>query len=57
MKYEYKWINTDYIKKYKKRIIPLKAIPFMCNHMPIIQRGRYKGCIGIDGLVLSILKK
>ena len=57
MKYEYKWFYTHFIKKYKKRIILLKALPFRCNDLPIIQRGKYKGYIGIDNLVLGILKK
>ena len=57
MNYEYKWIATNFIEKNKKKIIPLKAIPFMCNHMPIIHKGKYKGYIGIVGLVLCIVEK
>jgi hypothetical protein len=57
MNYEYKWVHPYNIKNYKKKLIPLKAIPFMCNHMPVINKGKYKGCIGIEGLVLCIVKK
>ena len=57
MNYEYKWVNPFNIKNYKKKLIPLKAIPFMCNHMPIINKGKHKGCIGIEGLVLCIVEK
>ena len=57
MKYEYKWFNTNFIKHYKKKVIFLKALPFKCDDLPIIQSGKYKGYIGIGDLVLSIVKK
>ena len=57
MNYEYKWVHAYNIKNFKNKIIPLKAIPFMCNHMPVVHKGKYKGCIGIVGLILCIVKK
>jgi len=57
MNYKYKWVHEYNIKKFKNKIIPLKAIPFICNHMPVIHKGKYKGCMGIKGLVLCIIKK
>ncbi len=56
-KEEYKWINISFIKKYKKNITLLKANTFLFNDLPVIQRGKYKGYIGISGLVLCLFKK
>ena len=56
-KEEYKWVVISTIKKYKKNITPLKASTFLFNDLPVIKRGKYKGYIGINGLVLCLFKK
>ena len=56
-KEEYKWVNISFIKKYKKNIIPLKAKTFLFNDLPVIKRGKYKGYIGINGLILCLFKQ
>ena len=59
MKYEYKWVHPHNIKKFKKKLIPLKANKFIFgDYTPIIRKGKYKGYMGIEeGLILCLYKK
>ena len=58
MKYEYKWVHPHNIKKFKKKLIPLKANKFIFgDYTHIIRKGKYKDHMGIEGLVLCLYKK
>ena len=57
MKYNYKWVYEGYIKYIKKQTIPLKGDTFLFKDMPIIDRGKYKGYIGVAGLILCMVAK
>jgi hypothetical protein len=58
MKYEYKWVHPHNIKKFKKKLIPLKSNKFIFgDYTPIIRKGKYKDHMGIEGLVLCLYKK
>jgi len=57
MKYNYKWVYEGYIKYIKKQIIPLKGDTFLFKDMPIIDKGKYKGCIGVGRLILCMVSK
>jgi hypothetical protein len=55
MTYKYKWVYTRCIKKIKNKLIPLKGDKFLFNHIPVIEKGKYKGYMGIPGLVLCMV--
>ena len=56
MKYKYKWVITNYVNKLKKNIIPLKPDKLLFNKdIPIIKKGKYKGHMGIGGMVLCMV--
>jgi hypothetical protein len=56
MKYKYKWVITNYVNKLKKNIIPLKPDKLLFNNdIPIIKKGKYKGYMGIERMVLCMV--
>ena len=57
MKYNYKWVYEGYIKYIKKQTIPLKGDTFLFKDMPIIDKGKYTGYIGVAGLILCMVAK
>lgn len=57
MKYKYKWVYLPVIDKLKEKIIPLKGDKFLFKDMPIIPKGKYKGCMGTMDLILCMVVK
>lgn len=57
MKYNYRWVHQFYLKKIKKKAIPLKGDKFLFSSLPIIDKGKYKGCVGVAGLILCMVSK
>ena len=57
MKYNYRWVYQFYLKKIKKKAIPLKGDKFLFSSLPIINKGKYKGCVGVAGLILCMVSK
>lgn len=55
MKYKYKWIPTPFLKKLKNKVIPLKADKILFTDVPVIEKGKYKGYMGIQGMVLCMV--
>jgi hypothetical protein len=55
MKYKYRWVKIPLIKFIKEKIIPLKANKVLFNHIPVIKKGKYKGYMGIEGMVLCMV--
>ena len=55
MTYKYKLVPVYFLKKIKNKCIPLKGDKFLFNNMPVIERGEYKGYMGIVGLVLCMV--
>lgn len=56
IKYKYKWIITNYVDKLKKNIIPLKSNKVLfTNSIPVIKKGKYKGYMGINRMVLCMV--
>lgn len=57
MKYKYKWVRLPFEKYLKDKVIPLKANRVLFKHLPTIEKGKYKGYMGIAGLVLCLVKQ
>ena len=57
MKYKYKWVRIPFQKYIKNKIIPLKADKFLFKDIPTIHKGKFKGYMGIPGLVLCLVKQ
>lgn len=57
MKYNYRWVHQFYLKKIKKKAIPLKGDKFLFSSLPILDKGKYKGCVGVAGLILCMVSK
>jgi len=58
MKYKYKWVRVPFQKHLKDKVIPLKANKVLFTEIPpIIDKGKFKGYIGIAGLVLCLVRQ
>lgn len=57
MKYKYRWVRLPFEKYLKDKIIPLKANKILFKDMPTIDKGKYKGYMGVVGLVLCLVKQ
>jgi hypothetical protein len=55
MTYKYKWIRTPFLKKFKNKVIPLKADKTLFTYVPVIEKGKYKGYMGVQGMVLCMV--